>query len=283
VCGNLEARLWARPSSRIAISLTSAFRSAHFRTDDCYGGLRRRRRRTSASRRMQSPVRSPAEDCRRYTARVRTGSCDARRRVAGLRSSRRRAEVLPPSPRRLVLVLGEEARPLVSGANRMCGLHTPGAVMPAVGGVTGRASANVTRTSSPDTSDSSPARSSFAPVSSRSPDPLVCICNAGFGDQLAGERDCVARAEEAAVPRRQARRRSQVVQKRYDLLAGSELAPAPLRLLLSRKAGPRADVGTRDRTPPSPSVPRLSVSGSFECAAEMPASARAQTPELWGG
>ena len=39
--------------------------------------------------------------------------------------------------------------------------------------------------------------SSFAPVSSRSPDPLVCICNAGFGDQPAGERDCVARADEA--------------------------------------------------------------------------------------
>jgi hypothetical protein len=54
-------------------------------------------------------------------------------------------------------------------------------------------------------------RSSFALVSSRSPDPLVCICNAGFGDQPAGERDCVARADEAAVPRQQARRRSQVV------------------------------------------------------------------------
>lgn len=39
----------------------------------------------------------------------------------------------------------------------------------------------------------------FAPVSSRSPDPLECICNARFGRQRAGERDCVARADEAAV------------------------------------------------------------------------------------
>ena len=36
------------------------------------------------------------------------------------------------------LVLREETRPLVSGANRMYGLHTPGAVMPTEGGVTGR-------------------------------------------------------------------------------------------------------------------------------------------------
>ena len=49
-------------------------------------------------------VRSPAEECRRYTARDPARSCDARRRVEGLPSSRRRAEVLPPSTRRLVLV-----------------------------------------------------------------------------------------------------------------------------------------------------------------------------------
>jgi hypothetical protein len=42
-------------------------------------------------------------------------------------------------------------------------------------------------------------RSSFAPVSSLSPDSLVCVCNAVVGDRLAGDHDCVARAAEAAV------------------------------------------------------------------------------------
>jgi hypothetical protein len=52
---------------------------------------------------------------------------------------------------------------------------------------------------------------SFAPVSSLSPDPAGCKCIAGVGDRLAGDHDCVARAGEAAVPRRRARGRLQVV------------------------------------------------------------------------
>ena len=44
-----------------------------------------RRRPTSAMSRMQSPVRSPAEDCCRDPARGRTRFCDARRRIAGFR------------------------------------------------------------------------------------------------------------------------------------------------------------------------------------------------------
>ena len=45
-----------------------------------------------------------------------------------------------------------------------------------------------------------------------SPDSLGCIYDAGVGDRLDVDRDFVARAGKAAVPRQQARRRSQLVQ-----------------------------------------------------------------------
>jgi len=80
--------------------------------------------------------------------------------------------------------------------------------------------------------------SSFAPVSSRSPNSLVCICTAGFGVRLAGEHDWVARAGEAAVPHRRARRRPQVVEAVFAKVSAIRAAARPAARLSSHRGGP---------------------------------------------
>ena len=87
--------------------------------------------------------------------------------------------------------------------------------------------------------------SSFAPVRSLSPNPAGCICIAGVGDRMAGDHDCVARAGEAAVPRRRARKRSQVVQRVSD---GQRLLATGRRPLIVRTTQMEAAV-TEDTVP----------------------------------
>ena len=145
------------------------------------------------------------------------GSPPTSRRASALRGSD------SPGRRCSSSSLGEEARPLVSGAKRMYGSHTPGAVMLAEGGVIGRDFRKRDEEKFARHLGSSPARplhqsARYPPVRSGA------YATAGVGGRLAGDYDCVARPGEAGVPRRRARRRS--LSSRPAACRAPELAPA---------------------------------------------------------